>query len=166
MPALYEITGAMLPVIQQYQQAESQEELDALAKSLQDLELSFQEKALAIGHFCINEQSDIDAIENEIKRLKAMSTRKENHIEWMKNYLKNHMEATGQLRIDSATVGVAIRKNPPSIIIEDVTKIPEKYMRIIPEKKEPDKVLIKQAFKDGIGIDGCKMEQGTRLEIK
>ena len=180
---LYEITGAMLPVVQAYQDATTQEELDALAEQLQSLELTFQEKALAVSHYCLNIKADIDARKNEMARLKAKNDVAERAYESLKNYLHTQMVRTGQTRIESATAIISFRKSS-SVIVDDAEKVPNKYKRAIikldstehlteilaiePGAKvetEVKKVEIKEVNKQGIGVEGTHIETKHNIQI-
>ena len=75
------------------------------------------------------------------------------------------MEATETTEIDGITLKLKIKNNPPSVEIVDEKAVPEKY------KKSKtvvtiDKAAIKADWKEGVGVDGAKINQGTRLDIK
>lgn len=55
---------------------------------------------------------------------------------------------------------------PPSVNIASDVMIPEKYLRIIPEKREPDKTLIKTALNNEEDVPGCSLVQQRRIAIK
>jgi len=61
---------------------------------------------------------------------------------------------------------LAIKKNPPKLIVAEDAIIPRDYLRVIPERLEPNKPEIAKALKSGIDVDGCRLETTTRLEIK
>jgi hypothetical protein len=55
-----------------------------------------------------------------------------------------------------------VRKNPPSVAIDDLSKVPTKFQH---QKIEVtlDKVAIKNAIKAGEKVDGAHIEQGEKL---
>lgn len=57
---------------------------------------------------------------------------------------------------------IKTKKNPPAVIIDDITQIPTKYHR---EKIQVDidKTAIKAAIKAGEEVPGAHLEQGTSL---
>lgn len=57
---------------------------------------------------------------------------------------------------------IKAKKNPPSVIIDDLTQIPTKYQRQ-KIQIDIDKVAIKAAIKAGEEVPGAHLEQGTSL---
>ena len=55
-----------------------------------------------------------------------------------------------------------VRKNPPSVVIDDIAKIPTQYQH---QKIEVtiDKTAIKKAIQSGEKVDGAHIEQGEKL---
>ena len=163
---LYELTGNMLSLVNRYNEAETDEELLALEKELTDTQLSFDEKALAVAHYIINEEADLPAIEAEIERLGQRKTAIKNRAKRMTEYIKRSMEAVNSQEIKTPTLTLKIVKNPVRIEILDETIIDKKYIRVIPESYEPDKSAIKEQIEAGVGVQGAELVQSTRLKIK
>ena len=91
----------------------------------------------------------------------------ENRAERVKDYLKGQMERTGILKVDSAYLSIAIKKNPPAVCIDAESQIPAQFMRIPPPPPPvPDKTAIKAAIKAGQEVPGAHLESGTRLDIR
>jgi Holliday junction resolvase RusA-like endonuclease len=55
-----------------------------------------------------------------------------------------------------------VKKNPPSVVIDDLTQIPTQYQRQ-KIQVDIDKVAIKAAIKAGEEVPGAHLEQGTSL---
>jgi hypothetical protein len=55
-----------------------------------------------------------------------------------------------------------LKKNPPSVVIDDLTQIPTQYQRQ-KIQVDIDKVAIKAAIKAGEEVPGAHLEQGTSL---
>ena len=55
-----------------------------------------------------------------------------------------------------------VRKNPPSVVIDDVAKIPTEFQK---QKIDVtiDKVALKKAIQNGEKVDGVHIEQGEKL---
>jgi hypothetical protein len=165
MAHLYEITGEMQTAIQKYNECETDEQLLELEQTLNNIQMSFNEKATACALYTINIDSDVDAIDKEIARLSAKKKTLTGHVEWMKKYLQASMEATRTDKIESPTINLKIQNNPPSVVVDNEGEIPETYKRtktII----EIDKVAIKKAWETGIGVAGTHIEQKRSLRIK
>jgi hypothetical protein len=99
-----------------------------------------------------------------------MQTRKQrlaNHVASLRTYLHTNMEANGITKISCPWFQVAIKQNPPRIVIDDETQIPPELMVQPPTPAPyPDKTAIKERIKAGETVGGCHVERGTRLEIK
>lgn len=163
---LYELAGEILTAIERYNTVETDEDLQLAEEYLNGLQISFNDKAVGVAKFVLNTEADQVAIESEIKRLSGLKETLEKRSEWLRHYLYNQMTVTNTQEVDGTILKIKIKKNPPSVVVEDEKLIPEKYLRIIPEQKVPDKDAIKLAHKAGIGVAGTKVEQKTRLEIK
>ena len=163
---LYELTSEIQNAIELYNQVETDDQLAEVEVKLESLQIDFKEKVVGVAKYVRNVEADATAIDNEIKRLQTLKKRAERTVEWFERYLFQAMEATSTEKVECPILKVSIRKTPPSVQVEDESKIPEKYWRIIPETKEVDKNAIKDAFKAGIGVDGAKVIKTKRIEIK
>ena len=83
-----------------------------------------------------------------------------------RQYLLSTMDAAGLEKAKDDRITISVRYNPPSVNITSAEMIPEKYLRIIPEKREPDKTLIKTALNNQEDIPGCSLVQQRRIAIK
>jgi hypothetical protein len=165
---LYEITAELQKELIQLETAQTDDDLLLIDKNITSIEMAFSDKVLAIGYVVRNLEADTTAIESELNRLEYLKKRAVSQKEWLLRYLKGHMELAGIPEVRSATLSAIIRKNPPSVIIDNAANIPEKYQRVIPERREPDKKAILEAWKkDKLGVDGTHIEEtNTRVEIK
>jgi len=55
-----------------------------------------------------------------------------------------------------------VRKNPASVVVDDITKIDSKYTRQ-KIQIDVDKIAIKKAIQNGEKVDGAHLEQRTSL---
>lgn len=162
---LYEITEEVLTAIERYNEAETDEELAELEKTLTDLQVTFNVKSVAVGKYILNLESDSSQIDAEIVRLAEAKKRRERRAESLRKYLKGAMEATNTQEIDGTILKLKIKKNPPSVEIVDESLVPPLY-RKTKTVETIDKTAIKEALKSGLGVDGTRVVQTTRLEIK
>lgn len=158
---LYEINKEMTQLIESADPTTG--EVDAVA--FEALALAKGEKQKNIVLFVNHLDSDNEAIEKEIERLKVMRARSENAKKWLLNYLKESMEFDGVTELDFVTFKAKIKKNPPRLDVGESVNIPEKFWKV-KTTKELDKDAIKEAIKSGEEVKGCSIAQGTRLEIK
>lgn len=186
---LYEVSADLLSAIENAITDESiaitEEKNEQLIQNIEAVQIQFNEKALGIGHYCLNEEADITAIEFEIGRLTNLKKSKEKAIQWLKDYLKAYMEITNTQKIETAFRKIAIRNNPESVVIDDEAIIPDPYKKYTVTLSDPkylknvliaapnskvdmsiSKTEIKKSLKEGVGVVGAHLEQKTRLEIK
>lgn len=162
---LYELSADLAGAIQKYQSVESDEDLARLEATLNDLQTSFNEKAVSVAFHIKNVDLDIAAIETELERLGRLFTRAKTEREWFMRYLKSSMETVGAKSVETSTIKVKIVNNPPSVVVEDEMIVPERFKRT-KTITEVDKKLILESWKDGIGVEGTKVEQKSRISIK
>ena len=163
---LYELAG-------EYRQAAialSDMDLDetTIKDTLEGLSGDLEKKATNVAFFVRNLEATADQIKLAEKQMadrrKAMETRAER----IREYLKTNMEIAGISEISCPHFKLAIRKNPPSVVIDAESQIPADYFSQ-PETPPPqvDKKLIAKAIKDGFEVPGAHLDATkTRLEIK
>jgi hypothetical protein len=95
------------------------------------------------------------------KRRKALESRAAS----IRSYLLQNMVRAGVTKIECPLFKLAVRDNPPSVVIDG--EVPEEFMRQ-PEPPPPvaDKKAIGEALKAGREIPGAHLSRGQRLEIK
>ena len=147
---------------------DSIEDEDELKSALESLGYEFRAKAVNIGKFIKELQSDQQAIDNEITRLSQIRKASLNKTNWLINYLETNMIQSGIDKIDGAVVKLTIRTNPPSCLVSDVTVLPDKYKRHIPESWDANKTEILKLFKEtGEMLPGTTIiTDKKRLEIR
>ncbi len=111
-----------------------------------------------------NNQSDIDALDDEIHRLQDRKKSLENKITNIKDYVQNCLEYAGESKVVTASFTCTIANNPPSLSIPDESIVPAEYLIAQPPKV--NKNAIKQAIKDGAVYDWCSMLTSKSLRIK
>lgn len=164
---LYEIASELESLIDEYNSTDMQaEQQSALELSMTQLKLSFNEKAVSVAKYVINTDSEIEALKNEIERLSAQVKYREKRKEWLKKYLLDQMLVLDLNEVKDAITTIKIKNNPPSVVIENESLVPESYKRIIPATTAIDKMEIKKAWENGVGVAGTKIERKLSLSIK
>ena len=125
-------------------------------------------KANACAAFYVENEAQADMVEAHAKALilRVKAARKRN--EWVKNYLATHMAACGIKKItsdDGMVVTLALGANC-SVEVDEPSLLDMHYLREVPAKYEPDKMLIKAALKDGHDVQGARLVYSDRLTIK
>ena len=129
------------------------------------IEQQIQAKSTGIIAVVRNLESNIDAIDIEIKRLQELKRKKQNNITRLKEYTKECMELRGVKKLETSLGNISIRKTPPSVNVVDENLIPLEYIET-KQVMSIDKKLILSDLKDGLVIPGAEIKQGTSLTIK
>lgn len=144
------------------------EDNEQTSLALQELTDDFSVKALNIAKLTKELNADIEAIDNELKRLNDRKKSLQGKIEWFKNYLLTNMETSNIPQIKDSIITISVRKNPVSCEILDIDKVPEPYRKPNPELWIIDKTEAINYFKKtGAEIDGLKFNATNKhVEIK
>ena len=146
---------------------ESQRELD-------NLEIAQNDKIENIACYIKNLNSEVFAIENEIKTLSQRKKVKENQLKRIKEYLANFLKLKGIKKIETPKAVVSFRKSE-QLEITDEEEAMEwcRYRGFLKEKPEIDKTEVKKYIKNLIEIgdeDLCPSEirivEKQNLQIK
>jgi hypothetical protein len=165
MVALYQLTHQLRELERLADEGEVPEEV--LRDTLEGLTGEIQVKAENVAAYLRNVESSAEAIDDAIKQMQARKSRLESHANYLRRYLHTNMEASGITKISCPWFTVAIKQNPPRIIVDDPALIPADLMVHPPAPAPyPDKAAIKERLKDGQDVAGVHIERGTRLEIK
>lgn len=140
-------------------------EKEVLNKALEEIDEDIQDKVYNITKAIKNIENNMKACKEEEKRIAARRKQLENRVESLKEYVKSCMTIANKKKIETDLFNIKIAKNPPSVKILDENILPAEF------KKEVitfsiDKAALKERLKNGESIDGCKLEQGERLDIK
>lgn len=161
---LYEITAEISNAIERYNEAETQEQLDLITQHLESLTIPFKQKAIATARHIINVESDMEAIQSEIDRLKANLDRINKQNEWFRNYLSNAMLATHTDKIEEAGIKLSFKKSEETVILDEAL-VPEKYKKTN-MVVTVDKRMIKEDWHNGVGVSGAEVKSKKNLQIK
>lgn len=162
---LYQLTG-------QFRELEALADSDDLPPevirdTLEGLTGELEVKAISVAAFTRNLEASADMIDEAAKAMQTRARRLRARAESVKAYLLYNMQAACIRKIESPEFTLAIRTNPPAVVIREDAEIPAEYMvQPEPPPPRPDKKRIGAALKAGVQIDGCWLEQGERLEIK
>lgn len=133
--------------------------------SLAGIEAELKEKALSIGAYIKNCESDIEAITKYIKDMQLKRTRLTSKIESLEHYLITTMQACNQKKFEGVEFNIALRENAEHVVIDDTSKIEEKYYEEIIDRKL-NKIALKTAIQNGEKIEGAHLERTISLTIK
>jgi hypothetical protein len=162
MAKMYELTAKALSIYNRLQDEEA--DLVQIQFMLAELDGEIADKATSMVRFVQMLDADTDAISAEIKRLQDRKKARENRADGIKAYLKAQMEMQGKDKIQTPLLTISIQKNSqPSLIVEDVSKIPASYQVV---KYDLNNAKIKEDLQKGQEVPGCKLVQGNHLRIR
>lgn len=146
--------------------ADEEADEESFAAALAALGGEFEGKAVAVAQVARNLEAFRAQVMDAIQAMAQRADRAKRRAEAARAYLKEQMERAGIAKIESPWFDLAIRKNPPRLIVAEDALIPREYLRVVPESLTPDKAAIARALKAGEEVDGCRLESTTRLDIK
>jgi hypothetical protein len=163
--ALYEIADAYLVDLQRLAELDLDEQ--TVADTLEGLSGELEVKATNVAMFARNLEASAEAIKGAEVQMAARRKAIENRANRIRQYLKENMERTGILKIEGPMFALAIKKNPPAVHVEAQELVPAEFFNQPPPPPPAlDKKRVAEALKAGRDVPGCRMEQGTRLDIK
>lgn len=128
-----------------------------------DIIKNVEEKVNGYYKIIRNFQSDVDALDAEIDRLKGLKEPSIRKIKRLTDAVKKHMIATDKKKIDLNIGSFNITKSK-KVIIVDESLIPEDF-KVYTEVFKISKVDIKKAMKSG-EVSGAAIEESLNFKIK
>lgn len=165
LPALYTLA-------EEYRDAaERMADLDlppeVIADTLEGLAGDLTTKATNVAMFVRSMESladQIKAAEEQMAERRKAIERRADHV---RQYLMSNMLRAGIGKIECPYFVIAVRDNPPSVVVDAEPEIPGEYMVQPPAPTaQPDKKAIAAAFKAGGSVPGAHMERTQRIDIK
>lgn len=165
MANLYEITQDYLQILSMMEDPELDPQ--TLADTMEAIEGELEVKAENYAKVMKNLEADVAGIKAEIDRLSERKKTIENNIKNMKSALQMAMEATGKTKFKTELFSFGIRKNAPSVIMDEpyIENVPERFLKY----SEPtiNKSAIKEAIQSGENLEGlAHLEQTESIIIK
>lgn len=158
---LYKLTQEASYLASLFEEGELTTELEqALVINQNEL----QDKAINYVKVIKNLEADSDAIDAEIKRLKAMKEAKDGAIDRMKEAVRNAMLVSGIDKIESSLFKLSLRRSE-SVEVVNIDQLPE-MLTTVKKTVSADKVKIKEAIKSGLTVEGAVLTENFSLQIK
>lgn len=158
---LHEITEAMIEL----QNIADNDELDdeILRDTFEGLDGAFEDKADQWARFIKDEEAEIDAIDNEIERLKAKKERKKKTVDKMRLNLSGYMRAANKTKFKTVLYNFGFRKSQAVEIVNE-EDLPE--WALIPQPAKVSKTEIKEHLKAGETVPGAQLVENESLQIR
>jgi len=156
---LFNIKQEYLTIAQELAEGELTPELE---QQLAITETNLQEKAVNYGYVIKTFESEVDIIDNEIKRLQALKKARTSAIDKLKDNISEAMQLFCITEVKAPTFKLSFRKSE-SIECDEVVDQEYCNTKVI---VTPDKVAIKQAIKEGKEVLGARLIINNNLQIK
>lgn len=130
------------------------------ADELDQLEMEFKDKVENCCLFVKNLKAELQGVETEKKYFAEREKKLKNKISSMESYIKKYLKGNP---FNGEKCSVTFRKSVQTIVPEDITKLPKKYLRV---KYEADKTAIKEALNDNKKVAGCYLADNISMTIK
>ena len=158
--SIYSIDNAFKSVVDMHANGDLTDE--QLKEALVELEESKVEKCGNAICYLNMLKHGIEDMKTEEKRINTMRKALENRAKNLENAFAYVLKNMGDSEVITKYGVMKVRKNPPSVIIDDIAKIPTQYQH---QKIEVtiDKTAIKKAINAGEKVDGAHIEQSEKL---
>ena len=158
--SIYDVNKAFQSLVEMLENGDLSQ--DDFASALAELEQSKVEKCGNAICYLNMLKHGIEDMKAEEKRINTMRKALENRAKNLENAFAYVLKNMGDKEVITKYGVMKVRKNPPSVIIDDIAKIPTQYQK---QKIEVtiDKTAIKKALKNGGKVDGAHIEQGEKL---
>lgn len=160
---LYELSAEYLDALEALAELEDLPP-EVIADTLEGLAGAWEDKALNVARYVRNLEAEAAAIEEARKRMDARAKATANQAARLRAYLKAELERTG-LKPKAPDLALRLQSNPPSVVVDDETRIPKTYRRT-----ETVTTLLKAeisaALKAGKTVTGAHLESSKRLVIQ
>ena len=163
MTHLSEIVGEFLSIYNGMMDGD-EEPSDDVVKLLDNNTAQFANKVESCVRMVKNLQADQKGIEDERKRLQARERSIKNNIEWLKKYILDSMTDMGTVKLDTGVFRVAVQKNPQSVDVLDIDKIPSSYD--VAQERKVSLTQIKDDLVSGTDVPGTELKQTVSLRIR
>lgn len=162
MSSIYQLTVEAQQIASLLSEYELTEEIEKVLSINQN---ELQKKAIDYGYVIKSFESDVSTIDEEIKRLQALKSIRNNAIDRMKYALLEAMNVYGIEKVESPTMKLSIRNNPESVNIVNEYQIPKGFFK---EKVtlSIDKTAIKNCIKEGSDVPGATLVRNQSIQIK
>ncbi len=151
---LYELTAEYEAIIKAIEDAEG-EVTPELVAQLDALGGAFTDKADNIAAVIRTVEATSDAVKVEQDRLAKYRKSLDNHADWLRRYLQEQMERTGNVKVEGARFRIAVRACPPSVDVTDEKLIPADYWE--PQAPRLNRKAVGDTLKAGATVPGCSL---------
>lgn len=163
---LYEITGAMEDVLDIFLESDGGDlDRDNYEYTINYLKEELKNKSSNFIKYIRNLQLEAEMAKQEEQRLSKIRKSKENKIENLKKYLLFALQSLEIKKLETDLGSYGVRKNPISVEILDISKIPQEFLKV-KEEISVDKERLKEYFTKGNYLEGARLVESFSLQIR
>ena len=144
---------------------ETGELTDEQAERWENLGLELREKQENTLLYFRRLELDEETVDSELNRLKALKTQITNKKASIQKLVEYGMDKLELNELNFGSIKAVRKLNPPSVVLDETVQLPAEYTKQT-ITITPDKTKIKEAIKSGLQVDGARLVQNTRIEIK
>lgn len=146
--------------------AERHDDEQLIADTLESISATLDEHLENLAKMVRNIEAADSGVQKTIASLEARHAALERSAERGRKLILNLMQAALRNKVETALFSLAVKKNPPHVVIDSVVELPPVYLtQPEPPPPMPDKQAIAAALKAGVPVPGAHSEQSVRLEI-
>lgn len=161
--ALYEMTAEFKAVAQKLEELDLDDQ--TIADTLEGYSADFDNKVIAISSFIRNLEVSAEAMKQAETEMDDRRRSVERKVAGLKTYVLSHMKALGKDKVECPLFKVSIRTNAPSVQIDSVDTVPDKFM-VMKTTTSVDKKALKEAIESGEIVEGVSLVRSNTLSIK
>jgi len=147
--------------------AEQHDDPQLIADTLESISGPLDEQLENLAKMVCNVEAAAEGVHRTVENLQQREAALQRSAQRGRRLIMDLMQAAGREKATTALFALAVRKNPPAVVIDDEKVLPEGFLIHHPAPApSPDKKAIASALKAGVPVPGVHMEQGLRLEIQ
>ena len=123
------------------------------------------DKADNVAKYVKNEESDIQAIKDEEKRLKKLRQKRERSLERFKDYVLQSLDELDFVKVKTSIGNISIRKSKAIEVRVEPSELPSIYT-MVKTTIDADKKALKEAIEKGEKINGVELVENVNLNIR
>ena len=146
--------------------AERHDDPQLIADTLESIAGPLDERLENLAKMVRNVESAARGVEETIASLQQRHEALTRAAERGRELIADLMQTAQRERVTTALFSLALRRNPPQVVIDAEDALPDEFLvRHEAPKPTPDKRAIAAAIRAGNAVPGAHAEQRTRLEI-
>lgn len=147
--------------------AEKHDDEQVIADTLESLSEPFDELLENLAKMVCNLESAAGGVQKTLESLQTRHAALERASQRGRRLILDLLQTARRERATTALFSLAIKKNPPFVVIDQETALPPAYLHHYEAPPPaPNKKAIADALKAGIPVPGVHSEQSVRLEIR